>query len=56
MVADASIFEKVAGIPAVYHGPAGEGAHGDRESVPIAELERVARVYLLTAWRYLGGG
>src|SRR5439155_22967815 len=53
IVADASIFEKEAGIPAAYHRPAGEGAHGDLESAPITELERVARAYLLTAWRYL---
>jgi len=56
VVADASIFANDAGIPAVYHGPAGEGAHGDRESVPIAELERAARVYLLAAWNYLNEG
>jgi acetylornithine deacetylase/succinyl-diaminopimelate desuccinylase-like protein len=46
VVADAAFFNGVCGIPAVYHGPAGSGAHGDVESVPIAELVRATRVYL----------
>lgn len=54
MVGDASIFTQEAGIPAVYHGPKGDGAHADVESVPIAELVRAARVYVVTALRYLG--
>ncbi|MBI3910960.1 MAG: M20/M25/M40 family metallo-hydrolase [Armatimonadetes bacterium] len=54
VVADAGIFAREADIPAVYHGPAGEGAHGDVESVPIAELARAARVYVAAAWRFLG--
>jgi len=54
VVADAGIFQKVGGIPCLYHGAAGEGAHGDLESVPEAELGRVARVYLRTIANYLG--
>ena len=46
VVADAAFFHGDCGIPAVYHGPAGSGAHGDVESVPIAELVRATRVYL----------
>jgi succinyl-diaminopimelate desuccinylase len=56
IVADAPVFEKVGGIPCLYHGLAGEGAHGDVESVPESELERGARVYLRTIVNYLGGG
>ena len=51
LVADGSIFARH-GIPAVYHGPEGEGAHGDVERVPIAELERTTKVYLYTLSQY----
>ena len=46
LVADAAFFHGDCGIPAVYHGPAGDGAHGDVESVPVSELERATKVYL----------
>lgn len=46
LVADAAFFNGDCGIPAVYHGPMGSGAHGDVESIPIAELVRATRVYL----------
>jgi acetylornithine deacetylase/succinyl-diaminopimelate desuccinylase-like protein len=46
LVADAAFFNGDCGIPAVYHGPAGSGAHGDVESVPVAELVRATTVYL----------
>jgi acetylornithine deacetylase/succinyl-diaminopimelate desuccinylase-like protein len=46
LVADAAFFNGDCGIPAVYHGPAGSGAHGDVESVPIAELVRATKVFL----------
>jgi acetylornithine deacetylase/succinyl-diaminopimelate desuccinylase-like protein len=46
LVADAAFFHGDCGIPAVYHGPAGNGAHGDVESVPVAELVRATKVYL----------
>jgi len=52
-VADASIFAQH-GIPAVYHGPDGEGAHADVERVPVAELERATKVYLYTLSQYWG--
>jgi succinyl-diaminopimelate desuccinylase len=45
IVADGAIFSQ-AGIPTVYHGPVGTGAHGDVETVEVAELVRAARVYL----------
>jgi acetylornithine deacetylase/succinyl-diaminopimelate desuccinylase-like protein len=48
VVADGAIFQAEAGIPTVYHGPVGTGAHADVESVPVAELVRAARVYLAT--------
>jgi acetylornithine deacetylase/succinyl-diaminopimelate desuccinylase-like protein len=46
VVADAAIFQGEAAIPTVYHGPAGDGAHGDVEQVPVAELVRATQVYL----------
>jgi succinyl-diaminopimelate desuccinylase len=54
LVADAPVFEKEGGIPCLYHGAAGEGAHGDVEWVPEAELGRAARVYLRTAAAFCG--
>jgi acetylornithine deacetylase/succinyl-diaminopimelate desuccinylase len=45
LVADGAAFHE-AGIPSVYHGPMGSGAHGDVETVEIAELVRATRVYL----------
>jgi acetylornithine deacetylase/succinyl-diaminopimelate desuccinylase-like protein len=53
-VADASIFNQVGGIPALYHGPGGRGHHADEEAMPIAELARAARVLALTALTYCG--
>ena len=46
VVADGAIFQGEAGIPTVYHGPAGSGAHADVELMPVAELVRATRVYL----------
>ena len=46
VVADAAFFHGECGIPTVYHGPAGSGAHGDVETVPVAELVRATTVYL----------
>ena len=54
MVGDAAIFIKEGRVPAIYHGPGGQGAHADLESVPIAELVRAAKVYVLTALSYAG--
>jgi acetylornithine deacetylase/succinyl-diaminopimelate desuccinylase-like protein len=54
VVADAPLFDKVGGIPCLYHGLDGEGAHGDVESVAEAELARGARTYLRTMVNYLG--
>ncbi|HLZ08330.1 MAG TPA: M20/M25/M40 family metallo-hydrolase, partial [Chloroflexota bacterium] len=53
-VADASVFNQVAGIPALYHGPGGTGHHGDVEAMPIAELVRAAKVFALCALEYCG--
>jgi acetylornithine deacetylase/succinyl-diaminopimelate desuccinylase-like protein len=47
VVADGAIFHQ-SGIPTVYHGPVGEGAHADVESIEVAELERATKVYLRT--------
>ena len=46
VVADAACLPGRGGIPAVYHGPAGSGAHGDVEFMPVAELVRATQVYL----------
>jgi acetylornithine deacetylase/succinyl-diaminopimelate desuccinylase-like protein len=48
IVADAAIWMSEGGVPAIYHGPVGDGAHADVEYVSIAELERATRVYLAT--------
>jgi acetylornithine deacetylase/succinyl-diaminopimelate desuccinylase-like protein len=48
-VDDGNAFVRQAGVPAITHGPAAKGAHTLYEEVPIAELERVALVYALTA-------
>lgn len=53
IVADAPVFQKVGGIPCLYHGLEGHGAHGDVEWVAEAELERAARVYLRTLAAFL---
>ena len=44
-VADGALFA-AAGIPTVYHGPVGDGAHGDVEYIAIPELVRAANVYV----------
>ena len=41
-----AVFQGEAAIPTVYHGPAGTGAHGDVEFMPVAELVRATQVYL----------
>ena len=51
VVADAAVFQAVGGIPTVYHGPRGEGAHADVESIAVDELVRSARIYLATIER-----
>jgi acetylornithine deacetylase/succinyl-diaminopimelate desuccinylase-like protein len=45
VVADAAVFA-AAGIPTVYHGPVGSGAHADVEYMEVAELVRASEVYL----------
>ena len=54
-VDDGNTFAKRAGVPAITHGPNGKGAHTLNEEVPIAELERTALVYALTALAYCDG-
>jgi acetylornithine deacetylase/succinyl-diaminopimelate desuccinylase-like protein len=51
-VADAAVFA-AAGIPTVYHGPGGTGAHADEESIAVAELVRAADVYVALLRRLL---
>ncbi len=45
LVADGALFN-AAGIPTVYHGPMGSGAHGDVESIEVKELVRATKVYV----------
>ena len=45
LVADGALFN-AAGIPTVYHGPMGTGAHGDVESIEVKELVRATKVYV----------
>ena len=51
-VDDGNSFVRLAGIPALTHGPAATGAHTLNEEVSVAELVRVARVYASTAVSY----
>jgi acetylornithine deacetylase len=51
-VADAAVFA-AAGIPTVYHGPGGTGAHADEEWIEVAELVRAANVYVALLRRLL---
>ena len=51
VVADGAVFQAEAGIPTVYHGPMGTGAHADVESIGVDELVRAARVYVRTLER-----
>jgi acetylornithine deacetylase len=55
VVADGAVFQAVGGIPTVYHGPRGEGAHADVESIAVEELARSARIYLATLERLWAG-
>ena len=52
VVADGAVFA-AAGIPTVYHGPHGSGAHADVECISIAELVRAADVYVALLRRLL---
>lgn len=45
VVADGAVFHQ-AGIPTVYHGPVGSGAHADVESIEVTELVRATAVYV----------
>jgi acetylornithine deacetylase/succinyl-diaminopimelate desuccinylase-like protein len=53
-VADASIFAREVGVPALYHGPRGRGHHGDEEAMPVAELTRIGRELALVALDFCG--
>lgn len=48
-VDDGNVFNDIARVPTLTHGPAATGAHTVNESVPVAELVRVAQVYAMTA-------
>ncbi len=57
VVADGAVFQAVGGVPTVYHGPRGQGAHADVESIAVDELVRSTRIYLATLerlWRDAG--
>src|SRR5262249_43721021 len=51
IVADGAIWT-AEGVPAVYYGPSGSGAHADVEYVQVDEMVRVTRVYLSTVRHY----
>jgi len=52
VVADGAVWS-AAGIPTVYHGPVGSGAHADVEYIEVPELERAANVYVALLRRLL---
>jgi acetylornithine deacetylase/succinyl-diaminopimelate desuccinylase-like protein len=51
-VDDGNSFCGSAGIPAITHGPRSGGQHTGHEWVSVADLERVAHLYALTAAKY----
>jgi acetylornithine deacetylase/succinyl-diaminopimelate desuccinylase-like protein len=51
-VDDGNSFHGLAGVPAITHGPRAGGQHTVHEWVEIAELERIAWLYALTAVLY----
>jgi acetylornithine deacetylase/succinyl-diaminopimelate desuccinylase-like protein len=54
-VDDGNSFYGLAGIPAITHGPRAGGQHTVSEWVSIADMERVAVLYALTALDYCAG-
>ena len=52
VVADGAVWS-AAGIPTVYHGPVGSGAHADVEYIEVPELARAANVYVALLRRLL---
>ena len=54
-VDDGNAYGSRGGIPAITHGPNAKGAHTVNEEVPVAELERVALIYALTAIQFCAG-
>ncbi len=54
-VDDGNSFSSLGGVPAITHGPKAGGAHTVAEWADIADLERVAVLYALTAVAYLHG-
>jgi acetylornithine deacetylase/succinyl-diaminopimelate desuccinylase-like protein len=52
VVADGALFSAY-GIPTVYHGPVGSGAHADVEHMPVEELVRATNVYVALLRRLL---
>jgi acetylornithine deacetylase/succinyl-diaminopimelate desuccinylase-like protein len=53
-VDDGNSFWSLAGVPAITHGPRAGGQHTLEEWVSIADLERLAHLYALTAALYCG--
>jgi acetylornithine deacetylase/succinyl-diaminopimelate desuccinylase-like protein len=53
-VDDGNAFVRMAGLPAISHGPNATGAHTLNERCPVSELARVALVYALTAVAFCG--
>jgi acetylornithine deacetylase/succinyl-diaminopimelate desuccinylase-like protein len=51
-VDDGNSYWGLGGIPAITHGPRSGGQHTVHEWVSIADLERVAHLYALTAALY----
>ncbi len=53
VVADGAIWQSAGGIPTVYHGPVGSGAHADVEYIGVGELVRATEVYVALLERLL---
>ena len=52
-VGDAGTFAREAGVPAIWCGPGGHGAHSDLESLHIGDQVERVKIYLATAVGYL---
>jgi acetylornithine deacetylase/succinyl-diaminopimelate desuccinylase-like protein len=55
-VDDGNSFWALAGVPAITHGPRAGGQHTVEEWIDIADMERMALLYALTAVTYCGSG
>lgn len=54
IVADASLYCNLAGVPSMYYGPGSNTAHSDEEWISLNDIIETAKVYAVTAIEYCG--